>query len=218
VSSTACWESGDGTIEVGQRADARVAVAEHSAQVAQAPGPVRGVSPDERHRALKARHGLIEVAHSALPSNAADDRSSKHTVNGFSFRQIPVAGQRSRLHFLSSLKRLLEDKPSRSFASDERKNDSSHYRRRIGSEIIGTNASGKGTPGPEPHLQRPYIRMQPESCHHAEDAFAQGLRPYMEIPAELNKRSTELSRSRATYIEFATDERMETLVATKNSI
>jgi hypothetical protein len=60
--------------------------------------------------------------------------------------------------------------------------------------------------------------MQPESCHHAEDAFAQGLRPYMEIPAELNKRSTELSRSRATYIEFATDERMETLVATKNSI
>ena len=27
--------------------------------------------------------------------------------------------------------------------------------------------------------------MQPESCHHAQDPFAQGLGPYTEIPAKL---------------------------------
>jgi hypothetical protein len=29
-----------------------------------------------------------------------------------------------------------------------------------------------------PHLQRPDIRMQPGSCHHAQDAVTQGLGPY----------------------------------------
>jgi hypothetical protein len=28
------------------------------------------------------------------------------------------------------------------------------------------------------------IRMEPESCHHAQDPFAQGLGPYMEIPVQ----------------------------------
>src|ERR1700722_5588258 len=43
------------------------------------------------------------------------------------------------------------------------------------------NPSGPGVIK-KPHLQRPDIRMQPESCHHAQDAFAQGLGPYTEIP------------------------------------
>src|SRR5207245_9737801 len=40
------------------------------------------------------------------------------------------------------------------------------------------NPSGPGAIT-TPHLQRPNIRMQPESCHHARDPFAQGLGPYM---------------------------------------
>src|ERR1035437_6312215 len=43
------------------------------------------------------------------------------------------------------------------------------------------NPSGPGAIT-TPHLQRPDIRMQPVSCHHAQDPFAQGLGPYMEIP------------------------------------
>src|SRR6202040_178324 len=42
------------------------------------------------------------------------------------------------------------------------------------------NPSGPGVIK-KPHLQRPDIRMQPESCHHAQDPFAQGLGPYTEI-------------------------------------
>src|SRR6202035_3222179 len=45
------------------------------------------------------------------------------------------------------------------------------------------NPSGPGV-STTPHLQRPDIRMQPESCHHPQDPFAQGLGPYMEISTE----------------------------------
>src|SRR5713101_6605953 len=42
------------------------------------------------------------------------------------------------------------------------------------------NPSGPGAMT-KPRLQRPDIWMQPDSFHHAQDLFAQGLGPYMEI-------------------------------------
>ena len=39
-------------------------------------------------------------------------------------------------------------------------------------------------------LQRPDIRMQPVSCHHARDAFAQRLGPYTKIPVNFNLTGT----------------------------
>src|SRR5208282_110346 len=46
-----------------------------------------------------------------------------------------------------------------------------------------------------PHLQRPDIRMQPVSCHHAQDPFAQGLGPYTEIPVNMESLTSRKQRA-----------------------
>src|ERR1700730_12232117 len=64
------------------------------------------------------------------------------------------------------------------------------------------NPSGPGAIT-TPHLQRPDIRMQPESCHHAQDAFAQGLGPYTEIPDYTQGRTKRYENAETRMAGFA---------------